>query len=190
MTRLRRATLLLATTTLMLAACGGGGGASSAPSAAPSSGTASSAPGETPAASSAAPVSAAPSAGGGTAAGVCELATPEELAAAFGVASVATQVLPGPPDTCIVDNDAGRTVASWNYNPTGATAIFELFVLPGQSTDVPGIGDRAAFVENTGLMILKGDAMVVVVIAGGADLEEEAANEVAKQIGAAIAGRM
>ena len=45
--------------------------------------------------------------GGGAAAGVCELVTAEELAGIFGVASVKTTVIAGPPDNCIVQSDAG-----------------------------------------------------------------------------------
>ena len=52
-----------------------------------------------------------------------------------------------------------------------------MFALPSQSVDVPGIGDKAAFVENTGLLVLKGDALVVIgVMTGAGDLSQDEQN--------------
>ena len=69
-------------------------------------------------------------------------------------------------------------------------AIYDAVVTPGQATEVPGIGDRAAFVDNMGFLILKGDSMVVVTIGSGADLDDAASQEVSRQLGALVAGRM
>jgi hypothetical protein len=177
--------------TLTLIACGGGGGgttASTAASTAPSSGAASVEP--SAAASEDATVSAAPSSGGGTGGGVCELITKEELASAFGVPSVSTTEILGPPDTCVVNSDENRPLGAWIVAPTGGGAVYGALVLPGQSSDVPGIGDRAAFVDNTGLLILKGDTLLTISVAGGSDLSDDQAKEVQKQLGGFAAGRM
>lgn len=53
-----------------------------------------------------------------------------------------------------------------------------------------GIGDKASIVQNTGLLVLKGDNLVVISISGGADLSEEEGIEASKQIGAMAAGRL
>ena len=116
--------------------------------------------------------------------------TTDELATAFAVGSVSTSVIPGPPDACVVQSDAGDALVSWSQTTSGAGAIYGGVVMPGQSTEVSGIGDRAAFVDNMGFLILKGDSMVVIAVASGAALDEAASQEVAKQLGALIAGRM
>jgi hypothetical protein len=191
---LRRGAAMLAMTTLTLTlvACGGGGSSGTTPSTpastAPSDGAASVEP--SAAASEDAAVSAAPSSGGGTAGGVCELITKEELVAAFGVPSVSTTELPGPPDTCVVNSDQNRPLGAWVVAPIGGGATYGALVLPGQSSDVPGLGDRAAFVDNVGLMILKGDTLLTISVAGGADLSDDEAKEVQKQLGGIAAGRL
>jgi hypothetical protein len=116
--------------------------------------------------------------------------TPDELAAAFAVASVSTSVIPGPPDTCVVQSDTGDALASWSHTTSGAGTTYGAVVMPGQSTEVSGIGDKAAFVDNMGFLVLKGDSMVVITIASGADLDEAASQDVSKQLGALVAGRM
>lgn len=176
----------------VVGACGGGGGgtstepsqpaASVGESVAPSEGAASTAPSTEP--------SAAPSSGGGTTAGVCELVTAAELSGIFGVASVTTTVIAGPPDTCIVASDTGDPLTSWSLSRAQAQVVFDSLALPGQSVAVPGIGDKAAIVENTGLLVLKGDGLLVIAISGGADVSEEEAVEASKQIGEIAAGRM
>ena len=60
--------------------------------------------------------------------------------------------------------DSGTLVA-WVVTDVGGKMIYEAVVLPGQSTDVAGLGDRAAFVDNTGLLILKGDRLVTLSVA-------------------------
>lgn len=166
------------------AASAGNGAASSAPSA----DAASSAP--SAAASEQAPASEAPSAGGGSAGGACDLVTADELASAFGVPSVKTTLLPGPPDSCVIESDAGKPLAAFSYTTAAGSALYDVFVLPGQSSEVSGIGDKAAFVDNTGFLVLKGDKMVVIVISGGAELDDDQVAEVSKQLGAHAAGRM
>lgn len=187
MTDLRRPIILLATVAFVLAACGGGGGGSTA--AAPTLDTSNSGPAATTAA---APTVDAPTerpatteqpGAGGTAGGVCDLVTPDELAEIFGVASVATTVFPGPPDTCSAESDAGDPLVAWSYSNAQAQAVYDAFVSDPSSVEVGGIGDKAAFVQNTGLLVLKGDALVVIGVASGDE-------ELAKRIGAAAAGRM
>ena len=86
----------------------------------------------------------------------------------------------------------GVALTAWSYTTgTAAGSTFDLFALPSQSVEVPGIGDRAAFVENTGLLVLKGDALVVIgLMSGAGDLSQDEMNSLMKQIGALAAGRM
>ena len=127
--------------------------------------------------------------GDGTAAGVCELVTAEELAGLFNVASVKTTVIPGPPDNCIVESDAGDPLTAWSLTTAQASALFDAFTSDPATIEVPGIGEKAAIVQNTGLLVLNGDNLLVISISGGADLSAEEAIEVSKQIGALAAGR-
>lgn len=182
-----------------LAACGGGGGgtATTAPTDAGSAATtgpteaATDAIAATDAPATAAPATNAPAGGGGGgAAGVCELVTAEELAVIFNVPSVKATVFPGPPDNCIVESDSGDPLAAWSWTTAQAGPLYDAFTSDPSSIDVSGIGDKAAIVQNTGLMVLKGDALLVISISGGADLTEDEAIDVSKQIGAIAAGRM
>jgi hypothetical protein len=184
---------------LLLAACGGGTTGPSAttgsqPSAAATSGPTDAGTGSggepSAEASVGAPASEAPSAGGGTAAGVCELVTADELAEIFGVTAVKTSVIAGPPDNCIVTSDAGDPLGAWSLTTAQASTLYDAFTADPSSVDVPGIGDKAAIVQNTGLLVLKGGSLLVISIAGGADLSEEEGIEAAKRIGTAAAGRL
>jgi hypothetical protein len=130
------------------------------------------------------------SAGGGTAVGVCDLVTAEELAEIFSVASVTTTVLTGPPDNCIVASDAGDPLTAWSLNTAQASSLFDSFTADPSSIEVPGIGEKAAIVQNTGLLVLIHDNLIVISISGGADLSEEEAVEASKRIGTIAAGRM
>jgi hypothetical protein len=144
-------------------------------------------------ASVAGPASEAPAVGGGgggPVAGVCELVTPDELAGIFGVASVKMTVFPGPPDNCIVESDSGDPLTAWSLTTAQASALYEAFTVDSSTVVVNGIGDKAAIVQNTGLMVLKGNSLLVISISGGADMSEDEANEASKQIGAIAAGRM
>jgi hypothetical protein len=191
MTDIRTSSSWLAALVLVLAACGGGGGGNTSPAPATSGPTQAT---TTDAPASVAPPTAAPAepaGGGGSAVGVCELVTADELAKVFNVPSVTTTVFQGPPDTCSVDSDAGDALVAWSFSTASAKTVYESLALESQSIAVPGIGDKAAFVDNTGLLVLKGDALVVIgVMSGVEDLSEEARNELAKQIGAIAAGRM
>jgi hypothetical protein len=129
-------------------------------------------------------------AGGGPAAGVCELVTAEELVEIFNVPSVTTTVIEGPPDNCIVESDTGDPLTAWSLTVAQAKAVFDAFTADPASIEVPGIGDKASIVQNTGLLVLKGDSLMVISISGGADLSEEEATEASKKIGAIAAGRM
>jgi len=184
---------------VVIGCSGGGGGAGSAgaqtpaTSAAASDGTAGGGDG-TASTPSPEPTSAsAPTpepAGGGTAAGVCELVTADELADIFGVPSVKTTVFAGPPDNCIVESDAGDPLTAWSLTTAQARALFDAFVSDPASVDVSGVGDKASIVQNTGLLVLKGDNLLVISISGGANLSEEEGIEASKQIGAIAAGRL
>jgi hypothetical protein len=201
MTDHRRFSPILATLVLFLAACGGSGASSTGPAGGaatpePTQGSTTEAPAtEAPPTEQLATTPAETAAGGGagTAAGVCDLVTADELAAIFGVAFVTTTVFEGPPDTCSVDSDAGDPLVAWSYSVTSATAAqttYNAFVSDPSSVEVPGIGDKAAFVQNTGLLVLKGAALCVVGVTGGEDLSEDDRNELARKIGAIAAGRM
>lgn len=207
MTDLRRPTSLLAALVVVLAACGGGGTSSVGPAGGaatsePTQASTTEAP-ATEAPATEAPTTDAPATtpattttggGGGAAAGVCDLVTADELAEIFNVTAVTTTVFAGPPDTCSVDSDAGDSLAAWSYSVTNvgtAQATYDAFVSDPSSVEVSGIGDKAALVENTGLLVLKGAALSVIgVTGGGDDLSDDERNELAKQIGAIAAGRM
>jgi hypothetical protein len=170
---------------VVVAACGGGT-ASPGGSSAPSGGASAAPSGTDP---SAATPSSAPS-GGGTAAGVCELIATDQLTQILQVASVTTEVVPGPPDTCVVEGPEGNAIVSWNHNTSGGANLYGLLALPEQSEEVPGIGDKAAFVENTGLMVLKGDGLVTIVISGQSGFDEADGMEVAREIASEISASM
>lgn len=181
--------LLLVT---MLVACGGGAAASPGGGAASPGGDASAGPTDAPTdtvapGATATPVATEPGSAVGPAGAVCDLATVDELEGVFGMVVTAT-TLAGPPDVCMIENEAGHVLVSWNVNRTDAAMIYA--ALTEIATEVPGIGDKAAFVENTGLLILKGDALANVVISGQADLSEEDGQAAAEAVAALIAGRM
>jgi len=112
------------------------------------------------------------------------------LAGIFKVPSVTTTVLAGPPDNCIVASDTGAPLAAWSFSLAQAKTVYDALTFDPSTVVVSGIGDKAAIVQNTGLLVLKGDALIVISISGGADLSADEAIEVSKQIGAIAAGRM
>ena len=169
--------------------CGGGGGGSIAPgSIEPNASSAT--PSTEPGTSVEPSASAEASSGGGTAAGVCELVTADELAGFFNVTSVKTTVIAGPPDNCIVESDTGDPLTAWSLSTAQSKAVFDALTTDPSTVAVSGIGDKAAIVQNTGLLVLKGDKLVTISISAGANLSEEQAIEVSKQIAKAAAGRM
>ena len=188
---------------LVLAACGGGGGPASsaaAPSAeAPAAESSAPAGGGT---ESVAPPSAEPSVaiapspapagggGGGAAVGICELVTAEELAGIYGVGSVTQTVIPGPPDNCIVESDAGDALTAWSLMTAQAGTVFSAMTSDPTTVEVPGIGDKAAIVQNTGLLVLKGSSLLSVALTALPDMSETEILELAKQVAAAAAGRL
>ncbi|HZM72933.1 MAG TPA: hypothetical protein VFC71_06115 [Candidatus Polarisedimenticolia bacterium] len=185
-----RVPVLLVIASLALAACGGGGGGGASPSAGASAAASEAAPSSAP--SEGAPStepSAEPSTGGGTAVGVCELVTADELAGIFGT-TVTTTVLAGPPDNCIVSSTAGDPLAAWSLSTAQAQAVYDALTSDPATVVVPGIGDKAAIVQNTGLLVLKGSNLLVITISGGADMSEEEGIEASKQIGTFAAGRL
>jgi hypothetical protein len=187
---------------LLVVACGGSGttGPTTAPvteaSAAESSvpdngaGTGSSPSAEASVAAQASEAPAGGGGGGGTVAGVCALVTADELAGIFGVASVKMTVLPGPPDNCIVESDNGDPLTAWSLTTAQASVLFDAFTADPSSIEVNGVGDKASIVQNTGLLVLKGASLVVVMISGGADMSEDEGIEASKQIGALAASRL
>jgi len=184
---------------LLIAACGGGGttGSTTAPateapaaeSSAPLDGGAGTSVEPGAEASTATPASQAPAGGGTDVGNVCELVTAEELAGIFSVASVKMTVLPGPPDNCIVESD-GDPLTAWSLTTAQASAVYDAFTVDPSTVQVTGVGDKAAIVQNTGLLVLKGGALIVVMISGGADMSEDEAIEASKQIGVLAAGRL
>ena len=187
---------------LVVVACGGGGGATgttaaataaAAPEAsAPANGGAGTGSEPSAEASVAAQASEAPPAGGGgggVAPGVCELVTAEELAGIFGT-PVKMTLLPGPPDNCIVDSEGGDPLTAWSLTTGQAALVYDAFAADPSSVEVSGVGDKAAIVQNTGLLVLKGGNLIVVMISGGANMTEEEGIEASKQIGVLAAGRL
>jgi hypothetical protein len=191
MTDFRRTTAVFATIVLILAACGGAGdGGGGTTTAAPTDAAATTGPtqatvSETPAEP--------PTGGGGTASDVCGLVTADELAQILNVPSVTTTVFPGPPDTCSVDGEDGTALAAWVLTrvESASAPIYESMMSDPSAIEVSGIGDKAAHVQNTGFLVLKGDVLFSVgVMTGVGDISEEERRELAEQIGAIAAGRM
>jgi len=189
---------------LLVVGCGGGGGTAGSPTAATAAPatTSSSEPGGADPASteptaaaeaSTAAVTDPPAGGGtsgGTAAGVCELVTADELVGIFGVTSVKTTVIPGPPDNCVVESDSGDPLVAWSLTTVQASVIYDAFTTDPSTVPVSGVGDKAAIVQNTGLMVLKGGNLVVITISGGSDMTEEEGIEASKQVAGLAAGRL
>lgn len=182
---------------LTIAACGGGSASlaptdpGSAATSGPTQALATDAPAtDAPATDAPAATQAPAGGGGGTAAGVCELVTPEELAEIFGVPSVKTTVFPGPPDNCIVESESGDPLSAWSLTTVQAATLYAAFTTDPSAVEVSGVGDKAAIVQNTGLLVLKGGSLLVISISGGADMSEEEGIEASKQIGGFAAGRL
>jgi hypothetical protein len=185
---------------VVVAGCGGGTTVptATAPSAAPAAGSsgpsdAGTGTGGQPSAeaSVAAPASEAPAGGGGgTAVGVCELVTADELAGIFGVPSVTMTVIPGPPDTCVVQSGSGDPLTTWSLTTAQSSIVYGAMTTDPSTIQVPGIGDKAAIVQNTGLLVLKGGSLLVISVSGGADMSEEEATAASKKVGALAAGRL
>lgn len=198
----RRSVPMLVTLVLVLAACGGGGtsgtpvatAAAPAPAATAAASDAGAGTGSGGAPSAEASAEAAvtePAAGGGgTAADVCGLVTADELKGIFGVSGVKQTVIPGPPDNCIVESDGGDALTAWSLTSAQSAVIFGAMTTDPSTVDVPGIGDKAAIVQNTGLLVLKGNSLLSVAISGGSDMSDDEVIEASKQIAAAAAGRM
>ncbi len=104
--------------------------------------------------------------------------------------SVKTTVFPGPTDNCIVESDSGDPLVAWSLTTAQSGPVFDAFTGDPTSIEVSGVGYKAAIVANTGLMVVKGDALLVISISGGADLTEDEVIDISKQIGTIAAGRM
>ena len=98
--------------------------------------------------------------GGGSGAGVCDLATKDELEAALGLSPVVTSVIAGPPDTCDIQVDNAPTAAIV-YTLSGGAAVFQVLSLAADAHPVSGIGDKAFYSDETRyFVVLKGDRMI------------------------------
>jgi hypothetical protein len=129
------------------------------------------------------------SGGGGGTAGVCDLVTTDELEQIFDVASVTAATLAGPPDTCDIQTD-GAPLAALVYMPANGAAVFSAWVSDPTAVDMPGIGDRAAYLPGQLLfVVLRGDATLSFAVLDESRSEEERL-ELMKGIAAIAAGRM
>jgi hypothetical protein len=128
--------------------------------------------------------------GGGPAVGICELVTADELAAIYGVASVTTTVIAGPPDNCIVQSNGGDGLTAWTLMTAQAGTVFSAMTTDPSTIELPGIGDKAAIVQNTGILVLKGNALLSVALTAAPDMSEEEVLAAAKQVATLAAGRL
>lgn len=117
----------------------------------------------------------------------CRLATADELSAVLGM-PVTLLYDPIAPMTCFVQNADKNTVAHWTMQYENAAFMYD--ALSGGEIPVSGLGDKAKHLPNFGLMILKGNSLATVVIAGESGLAEDEARPAAERIGAIVAGRM
>lgn len=188
-----------------VAGCGGSGTAvptaaqtTQAPAAEPSaagdggagSGSQPSAEASVPEVASQAPAASSGGGGGGPAVGTCELVTADELAAIYGVASVTTTVIAGPPDNCIVQSDAGDGLTAWSLMTAQAGMVYSAMTTDPSTIELPGIGDKAAIVQNTGILVLKGSSLLSVALTAAPDMSEEEVLAAAKQVATLAAGRL
>lgn len=182
-----RPTSVLAALVLVLAACGGGGGGGGVgrTSAVPAQGAATS--GATQATASGAPAELAD--GGGTAAGVCEFATADELSRILNVPSVTMTVVTGPPDNCIVDGADASSLAAWSLTVLDKD-LYKVLSSGPEVRNEPGLGDAVMYQpEAFQMTVFKGDSMLVIGVYASAGSDEERL-EFMKEIGATAAGRM
>jgi hypothetical protein len=146
---------------LLVAACGGTAASSSPADGEPTAPAQSDAPAPTAEPGDEATPEPDPSAGGGGGGGgtddVCALVTVDELEQIFGVSSVTTRVLAGPPDTCDIQND-GAPLAAFVLVTSNGAAIFSAWASDPDAVDIPGLGDRAIYSPGSLLLVvLKGD---------------------------------
>ena len=181
---------------VVLAGCGGGGPATTgpgggtsapasvAPASAPAAGGSTAGPVATPAGGS--PSAAAGGGGGGGGGeGACVLST-DELAGIFGV-PVTTQVIAGPPDTCDIQTD-GAPLAAFVLTPNASSFVYDAYANDTGSTEVPGIGDKAAYNPNQQLLVvMKGSTLLSIAVLDEARTPEERLELMKKAAAAAVA---
>jgi hypothetical protein len=184
----------------LVAACGGSGstGTSTAPAAASTTattidpGTIGASP-DAPANEASSAVVTEPPSGDGTVGSVCELVTEEELAEILGM-QVNTTVFAGPPDTCDVQSTDNAALAAFvltNMGGVSASAVYDAFASDPGSSEIPGIGEKAAYNPNQAvLVILNNGAVLTVAVFDDGTMDEAARVELMKQIGTIAAGRM
>lgn len=185
----------------LIAACGGGGGGAAAPAGESAAAEPSAAAGggvdtantPSPEAPAAAPSEAPAAGGGGTALGVCELVTEDELRGIFGV-EVSLTLFAGPPDTCDIQSADGAPLGATvltAMSGLSASAVFDAYAASPGAQDIPGIGDKAAYDPTQAvLVVLKADKLLTVAVFEDGTRDEAARLELMKQIASAAAGRM
>jgi len=192
MTDRKRLITLMATTLFVFAACASGASPTPVPAdggATPSpAGGASTVPAtETPSTATSAPTD--PPGGGGTAVGVCELVTADEVGGIVGK-TVVMAVVAGPPDTCDIQAD-GAPIAAFVFmeGPSFGFA-FDAWAADPSAVDVPGIGDRAVYVAASELLIVKRGDRLFSIAVYDVDLELDQRTEMMKAIARLAANRM
>jgi hypothetical protein len=200
MRRLKTIAPVVAVVVLSVAACGGGGAAATPaanPTAAAAESQAAVAPSEVvPGAASLAPSDAPPAeppAGGGTAVGVCELVTADELQGILGT-SVSLTLFAGPPDTCDIQSTDGAPLAATVLtvmSNAAASAVFDAYAGSPGAQPISGMGDKAAFDPAQGvLVVLKADKVLTVAVFDDGSTDQTARLELMKQIATTASGRM
>lgn len=167
-----------------LVACGGTGGDASPGAQTPGP------TGAQPTQGGSAPTAAPdPTQGVGTSAGVCELVTADELASILGK-PVVLEVLAGPPDTCDVQSDGAPIAAFVFMEGPNFGFAFDAWASDPSAEDVAGIGDRAVFVVDSELMIVKRGDRLVSISVYDVDVPVADRTEMMKDIARVAAGRM
>jgi hypothetical protein len=124
---------------------------------------------------------------------VCELVTPDELQGILG-AAVSLTVFAGPPDTCDIQSTDGAPLAATvltAMSNVAASAVFDAYAGSPGAESISGMGDRAAYDPNQGvLVVLKADKVLTVAVFDDGSTDAAARLELMKQIGSIAAGRM
>jgi hypothetical protein len=191
-TDLRRTVPATAILILAVAACGGGGastapggGASVDPVGSSDAGPSAAAPTEPQAGAS---VTTAP--GGGSTAGVCDLVTVSELEGILGLSPVTTEAFPGASETCDIQAD-GAPIGAFVLTRVAGPYVYDAFAGDAGSTAISGLGDKAAFNPNQGLLVIaKGDGVLSIAVYDDGTKSEAERVELMKAIGSIAAGRM
>jgi len=188
--RTRAGAAILIGIVLAVAACSSSGsGATTKPAAstpAPAA-TAGSQPTDAPAATQG---SGGGGGGGGGSSTVCSLVTGQEMAMSLHLASLTTEALLGPPDTCGYRQDT-TLVAAIVLTPVGGDIAYTALAGDSGAQTVTGIGDKAVYLEAQQLLgFMKGGKLVVLTLTLSDDQLPGVRVEVMKGIAAIAAGRV